>query len=623
MTAFALNGDAVDHLLPGLREIAAEWPKRFTAHGTKIHFLPKPERKGLAIRRVAGELEVEYATPREAYRALGILLGDPEAAPLEESTPFSSLGVMLDVSRNAVLKTEAFEFYIRRFALMGINSVQLYMEDMYALEGEPFFGYARGAYSAEELRSMDAYAAKFGIELIPCIQTLGHLEQILQWPAYEDMLDVPGVLLIGEKKVYALILEMLRTLSGCFRSRRIHIGMDEAHGVGLGRYRRLNGECRPFDILNEHLGVVTGLCESLGLRPMMWSDMYFRIGSRINDYYDPEAKIPDDVPGRIPRGVDLVYWDYYHSDPAFYAEWIDRHRAMGKDPIFATGGWNWGRLWTRFPAGFPRISAGMKAAREKSLGEAFITLWGDDGAECDPFSVLPSIQHFAECAYGQASDERHLATRFLGSCGESLSPLLLGSLLDADPNPAPSPDSSKWAEWHDSANFSKWILWHDPILSFLSPCIPDGMAAHYRRLSEQLEEVGERTRHVTFAATVARLLAGKTRLHVEIRPAYQTRDRKALADLHLNVLPSVIRDLESLGEIHREIWDSWYKPFGWEVIDRRYGGMLARLRSLGRLLDQALKNPEAQLPEFEYELQKTEPGIFFNFARTAFPTTWR
>ncbi len=623
MTAFRLDWETMDHLLPGLREIAVERPQRFSEHGTEIHFVPKPERKGFEIRREPDRFEVEYATPREAYRALGILLGDQEAVPLEENAPFSSLGVMLDVSRNAVLKPEAFEFYIRRFALMGINSVQLYMEDVYALEGEPFFGYARGAYSAEELRAMDSYAAKFGIELIPCIQTLGHLEQILQWPAYEDLLDAPGVLLIGEEKVYALIRKMVETLSGCFRSRRIHIGMDEAHGVGLGRYRRLNGECRPFDILNQHLGVVTGICESLGLRPMMWSDMYFRIGSRINDYYDPEAKIPGDVPGRIPPGIDLVYWDYYHSDPAFYAEWIDRHRAMGKNPIFATGGWNWGRLWTRFPAGFPRISAGMTAAREKSLGEAFITLWGDDGSECDPFSALPSIQHFAECAYGQVPGEKELANRFFGSCGENLSSLLLGSLLDADPNPAPAPGSSKWAEWHDSANFSKWILWHDPVLSFLSPCIPEGMAEHYRRLSEQLNEVGEQTPHIAFAATIARLLAGKTRLHVEVRPAYQTRNREALAELNFKVLPEVIRDLERLGEIHRRIWDFWYKPFGWEVIDRRYGGMYARLQSLGRLLDQALQDPSPHIPEWEYELQKTEPGIFFNFARTAFPTTWR
>lgn len=619
MTTFCLNWDSLDHQLPGLREIAQEWPDRFSEDGRKIEFVCDEKIAGMKIQWNADTIEVKFSETRDAYRALGILLGEVEVSEsklLEESTPFSSLGVMLDVSRNAVLKSESVKFYLRRFALMGINSVQLYMEDIYELPEEPFFGYGRGPYSPEELREMDDYAAIFGIELIPCIQTLGHLEQILQWPPYASMTDVGGVLLIGDEKVHALIRKMLETLSGCFRSRRIHIGMDEAHGVGSGRYRKLHGECRPFDILNQHLAVVTEVCDSLGLKPMMWSDMYFRIGSAENNYYDREAKIPADVPKLIPVQVELVYWDYYHDEQDFYEEWIDRHQAMGKTPIFAAGGWNWGRLWTRLPGAFPLISTGMRAARKKSLSEAFITLWGDDGAECDPFSILPAIQHFAECAYGYDAEGDHLERRFFGACGVRLNPLLLGSQVDAFPG-----DS----EPGTLANFSKWILWHDPVLSFLAPSIPSGMAEHYRQLVVKLDAVPaeETSIHISLAQALARVLAGKTRLHLEVREAYQAKNHAALKSLQTEVLSAVIRDLEILWELHRKIWQAWHKPFGWEVIDRRYGGTMARLKSLDGILERYQQDPELGVPEFEYELQKIESGSYFGFARTCAPTIWR
>ncbi len=41
----------------------------------------------------------------------------------------------------------------------------------------------------EELRRLDDYADLLGIELMPCIQTLGHLGQVLHWPAMRKYAD--------------------------------------------------------------------------------------------------------------------------------------------------------------------------------------------------------------------------------------------------------------------------------------------------------------------------------------------------------------------------------------------------------------------------------------------------
>src|SRR5699024_6514128 len=111
---------------------------------------------------------------------------------------------------------------------MGFDSAMLYMEDTYEVKEEPYFGYMRGRYSEGELRALDDYADQFGIELIPCIQTLAHLEEFLKWNAASRYKDTRGALLLESDATYELLENMIHSVSKPFRSKRIHIGMDEA-----------------------------------------------------------------------------------------------------------------------------------------------------------------------------------------------------------------------------------------------------------------------------------------------------------------------------------------------------------------------------------------------------------
>ena len=66
-------------------------------------------------------------------------------------------------------------------ALMGYTQLMMYTEDTYTVDTQPFFGYLRGRYSVQELQQLDRFAQRLGIELVPCIQTLGHMERFLHW----------------------------------------------------------------------------------------------------------------------------------------------------------------------------------------------------------------------------------------------------------------------------------------------------------------------------------------------------------------------------------------------------------------------------------------------------------
>ena len=186
--------------------------------------------------------------------------------------------------------------------------MMLYTEDTYPVAGYPYLGYLRGRYTEAELRELDDYAASSGVELVPCIQTLAHLEQFLQWSESTPLKDNDTCLLVDEPKVYDFIRAELESVSRIFRSRRIHIGMDEAHGIGLGKYYALHGPTDRFALLTRHLNRVVDMCQSLGLKPIMWSDMFYRLGSAKNDYYDPDARVPESAVANIPQ-VALCYWD--------------------------------------------------------------------------------------------------------------------------------------------------------------------------------------------------------------------------------------------------------------------------------------------------------------------------
>lgn len=228
-----------------------------------------------------------------------------------------SLGVMVNCSRDAVYTVETLKTFFRCLREMGYDHVMLYTEDVYEIDGEPYFGYLRGRYSKAELKELDDAAKQNGLELIPCIQTLAHLSGIFRWQEYAEVSETGDILLAGENKTHALIEKMFASCAECFTSRRINIGMDEAHMVGLGKYLTKNGYQSRFEILFSHLKRVSAIAEKYGFSPMMWSDMFFRLANG-GEYYAAQTSIPQEVKTLVPDNISLIYWDYYSTEKAHY-----------------------------------------------------------------------------------------------------------------------------------------------------------------------------------------------------------------------------------------------------------------------------------------------------------------
>lgn len=522
-----------DELRPGLEAIRSEFPHRFGTQErlrlVRFQKLGETASQSLDVEK-QGLVIVRYARPIDAFRALGRLLGESGAAvsePFQEKALFETLGVHVDLSRNAVLTPAEMKSLLCRLALMGINTVLPYFEETFELPSEPFFGYLRGAYTLDEMKDIDDFAFSLGIEMFPCMETLGHLEQVLQWPRFADYRDTEYVLIADEERSHALVERMIRAAAAPFRSRRIHVGLDEASDLGRGRYRLRHGEKPESEIFLDHLQRVRDICVKAGLQPMMWGDMFFRLGSREHKYYDPDSSLPPGLAARIPKDMQIVYWDFYHLDPGHYTEWIKRHQKAGITPIVDGALWTWMRFWAALPYAMRVTDALMVTSKDLGMREALIGLWFDDGAECEISSALPGIQFFAEHGYHQKVDQKLLRANFYGSTNTVFDDWLKASEVDVAPGLA-DPEQGP-------INIAKPLLWQDPLLAIFDPQMETvSLRTHYRALGDYLEKASGRTPNsgrLRFPALLAKALSYKCDLRRDLVAAYAARDKGKLRSL--------------------------------------------------------------------------------------------
>lgn len=545
---------------------------------------------------------LSYDKKADFFRGLSILLKELENKKAdffkEEKRRVNSNGVMFDMSRNAVMKTENVKEFIRYMACMGLDTFYIYMEDVYELEGYPYFGYMRGAYSKKELKEIDSYAQLFSIEVVPVIQTLGHMEKTLKWRYTKDIQDTPNTLLVGEPETYVFIDKMIQTVSDCFSSRKIHIGMDEAYGLGTGAYLKKHGHRNPYDIMSEHLIKVVEIVRKYGLEPMMWSDMYMTLGSQNGTQYDPECKLPDNIQDMIPQGMQMVYWDYYLEDEKKYDMMFKLHEGMGRKIVFAGGIWLWGNVAANYGRTFRATREAFKACRKHNIKDVFATVWGDDGCETSRYQALLGMQLFAEYSYYDEVSDEHLEEMFQICTGYDAYAFKQFDVEELYGHEELSQIDDIWSV----VPVAKQMLYQDVLLGVFDENYRGfELERIYKSIWEKLvmlPEQGKLEYLFSHQRKLIEVLWKKCQLGIRIYDAYQVRDLEKLADFRETVL-DVKKCMTELHKSHGEVWLRENKPFGLEVLDLRYGGVIARLERAAKRLDDYINGRIERIEELE------------------------
>ena len=206
----------------------------------------------------------------------------------------------------------------------GYDGVVLEYDDRIPWKAWP--GTWRGGYTLEEQQDLVRTCADLGLEVIPLIQVIGHLEWLLKHEEWRDWRENGSGNEICPLHPEALprlkqwIDEVVELHPGI---RFLHLGADETWNLGTC------GKCRKHDPMKLYQEHVSELCRHAlekGCRPLIWADMFWN------------EKRLDLVP-QLPEGTIPVDWQYNGIPPY---ESTEKLMQCGREIMGASGamiGW--------------------------------------------------------------------------------------------------------------------------------------------------------------------------------------------------------------------------------------------------------------------------------------------
>ena len=201
--------------------------------------------------------------------------------------------------KRAMWRPEYFATMAKRLRPWGYNAFVIEIEDKFRYRNHPAIVHP-DAPSHADWRAIAKACRAEGIEIVPLMQSLGHVEFIVGKPEYARLREAPDIEKQFDptsKEALALLYELYDEVIEVLRPKEFfHVGGDETWQLGQ------SAKCRP---LVEKIGVgglylqfMLPLFEHVharGLRPMVWADIFL--------------SHPEIIP-RAPKHTVMVDWEY-------------------------------------------------------------------------------------------------------------------------------------------------------------------------------------------------------------------------------------------------------------------------------------------------------------------------
>lgn len=325
---------------------------------------------------------------------------------------------MLDVSRNRVPTVETVEWLIDVLAALRYTQLHLYIEHTFAYRDHREVWAEASPFTHEELSHLDRFGAERQVELVPNLNTFGHMERWLRHDRYRHRAECPdgAPALVGPALVpptclaptpenAAFAVELAVELAACMSSQTIHIGADEPFELGRGRSAGAAAEGGRDAIYLEHLERLVRPLANQGRNVLFWGDL-FRRDERAIDL--------------LPAGATPVVWNYDPPDggglgslptelrevlglPDDAEEGFIAHTRLlarsGKPFWVAVGTSTWNSFAGRNGCAAANIQDGASIGAAHDSPGFMLTDWGDNGHLAPLICSLPSLVRAAVASW--------------------------------------------------------------------------------------------------------------------------------------------------------------------------------------------------------------------------------
>jgi hypothetical protein len=331
-------------------------------------------------------------------QTLGQLARRDEGLPCVEifDTPdFPERGFMLDISRNKVPTMQSLFELVDLLGSLKINQLQLYTEHTFAFSGHELVWGDASPVTGEEIRELDAYCRDRYIELVPNLNSFGHMERWLRWPEYAHLAESPygwnfgdhlakesGTVLKPDEDSLAFVDSLYREMLPHFSSRKFNIGCDETWELGLGWSRPEVERVGKHEVYLRFLLKLAEKVKAQGRTPQFWADILLHE--------------PDSI-RRLPKEMVPVIWGYEAEHP--FDEQCPLVAKSGLHYTVAPGTSTWKTLTGNLDNAVPNLLNAARNGRAHGARGYLITNWGDLGHHQTWPLTLPGLAYGAALAW--------------------------------------------------------------------------------------------------------------------------------------------------------------------------------------------------------------------------------
>jgi hexosaminidase len=478
---------------------------------------------------------------------------------VSDGPDFERRGVMLDVSRDRIPTMDTLLMIIERLAAWKVNELQLYLEHTFAYAGHEEVWRDASAFTAEEIRTLDAFCHERFIELVPNQNSFGHFHRWLTLDRYAPLAELPeGIehafslepepfsLAPEDPQTFELLEDLFDQLLPNFTSRRFNVGLDETFDLGLGRSRAACEQRGKGRVYLDYLKAIHERVCARGRSMEFWGDIIVQ---------HPE------LVAHLPADATALEWGYEAGHP--FEEHARQFAQSGLDFHVCPGTSSWQSLTGRATNAAINLEEAARHGLANGARGYLNTDWGDYG-HWQPLAVTwPGLVLGAGRGWNAGVDPGDLASLLSehvtgdpsGASGEAIV-LLSDAYLEGDAQ------CVNGTAFFFLLKFAHEDLPHERVkgvsTSGLQRCA-DRLAAAARRMAGHkmtCSDAGLLVDEVQWAAATAQLscrlgqarLAGPAPIST---PGIPAATRAALAE-----------DLRAATARHRELWLRRSRPGG-------------------------------------------------------------
>lgn len=168
------------------------------------------------------------------------------------------------------------------FRKLGVTGLLIEYEDMFPYWGSLRDLSATNAYTIEDIKLLIRTANKFQLQVMPLVQTFGHMEYVLKQSTFMSLREVPTypqVICPSQNESMTLIYMMIDQIMALHpHTKWIHIGCDEVYYLGNCNFCQqkmmVKNWAKEQLFLNHAKDIAEYVKEKHGIQPIMWDDMF-------------------------------------------------------------------------------------------------------------------------------------------------------------------------------------------------------------------------------------------------------------------------------------------------------------------------------------------------------------